>query len=461
MFIRRRRILDELAVEYWLARTYSGSGSWLGRKGVADLALPGGSANPTFCGHSTALNPFGAGVDYCVFPGSSGNYISTPDTAALDLTTAIDYRVWVTADDYTPSGTQCIGAKSNTAAGSRYGWLLNILTTGVLRATLSTNTSQYAHDSTVATAVTDLTDKWLRFTWSTADNVVRFYMSDDGSSWSQLGSDVAGNAAIAAGINANDEPLELGSANGGTANLFSGRIARAVLKSTIDGTTVADFNPNGGTINSTYTSLTGTGDGLTWTINRTTSGRRSAWVGRDWFWFGTDDYLSTPDNANFDFGASVDFTIGVLFRAQQNANAAVQTLVSKRDTATSTEGWSTKVEGTTSTTEFSASVESADAVTTVADATWNNPGTLQTHITTRTAGATGTLNIYTDGVDVGGAAAEPGDTGNALVMSAGRVLTSGSGANFFEGLIGAIAIFRTGLTAAQVVQLDAELRGLG
>ena len=206
--------------------------------------------------------------------------------------------------------------------------------------------------------------------------------------------------------------------------------------------------------------MTLTGDSRTWTLGSSATGLRLAPVTRDAWWLGTDDYFSVADNPLFDFGASQDFTVAALFRAIQDADSLDHVLIAKRDTGTDTEGWMSRVTGSSAANEFTGVVETGNVATAISDATWNTPGQLQTHIFTRTAGATGTLDLYADAVSVGGAGAVAGDLANATALNIGRVLASGVGANYYDGLIYGLAISRTGLTAAQVLTLDTELRSL-
>ena len=52
-------------------------------------------------------------------PGLSGNYLSTPDTAATSVTGDIDIRVKVALDDWTPSATQTLDSEVTTATANR------------------------------------------------------------------------------------------------------------------------------------------------------------------------------------------------------------------------------------------------------------------------------------------------------------------------------------------------------
>jgi len=90
----------------------------------------------------------------------------------------------------------------------------------------------------------------------------------------------------------------------------------------------------------TQTTLTGSG-AETWTINRSSSGRKTAlvggWAGGGSLWlFGTDDYLEVADHADLDFGASDSFTVLAAYRrigTLQNFNTIMMKKTTSGDTS--------------------------------------------------------------------------------------------------------------------------------
>ncbi len=281
--------------------------------------------DPQWLPHSTSQNPFGAGVDYTYFPGIAANYVSTPDTAALDITGDITLVGCIAPTDWTPSAIN--GIVSKAFVSGQYSYFMYLNTDGTIRLSWfsdGTGSTQVTITSTVATGFTDRTARWVAASLDadngSSQNVVKFWTSSDGATWSQLGSTVttAGVASIFSGTS----QLEVGAYVGGTGILFNGSIARAQVYSGVrdfsgtpsGGTLVADFNPDGGTINSTATSLTGTGDGLTWTINRAATGRKTTWVERDRFLFGTDDRFSLAGLTPSWIGTEAPYTVLIAFR---------------------------------------------------------------------------------------------------------------------------------------------------
>lgn len=210
-----------------------------------------------------------------VLPGVSGNYASTPDTTANSITGDIDLRVRVTMTDYTPASIQAFIAKDTEGAGGRsYAFFMN--TDGTLGLIWSEDgTALKTKASTSATSVTDGATKWLRAVLDVDNgavgNDVFFYTSNDGVTWTQLGTTVT-TAATTSIFNSTSVD-EVGSSATGTNKLFIGQIRRAMILNGIAGTIVNDFNPNNAVAGAT------TVNGLTgevWTIN--TSGATKAQI---------------------------------------------------------------------------------------------------------------------------------------------------------------------------------------
>jgi hypothetical protein len=202
-------------------------------------------------------------------PGASGNYVSCPDAAALDITGDIDIRVKVAMDDWTPTSTQMFVAKEDE--GSQRSYWLALQTDGTL-AFYWSSTGAYLDTyaiSTVATGITDGAVKWVRATLDVnngaAGRDIKFWLSDDGVSWTQLGSTVtqAGTTSVFASTTA----LTVGSWSSGSGFNAAGKFYRATVKSGIGGTSVADLDLTTGSgprIRDAYGNL--------WTINGTANG---------------------------------------------------------------------------------------------------------------------------------------------------------------------------------------------
>ena len=204
-----------------------------------------GQWNPAY------LNPFAwydaelgqpKNVGYVQLAGVSGDYISCPDAAALDITGDTEIVVRVAMDDWTPAGETTLVAKRTT---SNFSYQLTTFTSGVLRLTLSSDgTAATTMSSTAAPVVTDGQRLWIKVTWRQSDGRAQFFTAADQdtepSSWTQLGTDVAGFAGSS--IFVGTAPLELGSNRGGSSNLLAGKVYRAIVRNGIGGAIVADFD---------------------------------------------------------------------------------------------------------------------------------------------------------------------------------------------------------------------------
>jgi hypothetical protein len=239
------------------------------------LNLPGASGDYVSTPDSAVLD-VGVPAYYGNFPGASGDYISTPDSAALDVLGDIELIAYAAATVWTPAAAQVLFAKFVYSTPNRsYQIFLN--TNGKL--TLETSydgTNAVSGQSTVAPSITDGSGLWIKANLDVNDGagnrVYNFYTSNDpvittpaSVSWTQLGTTVttAGTTTIFNSI----AGLEIGSDNSGD-NRFAGKIHRAIVKNGIGGTTVADYNANDYVTGSTFVSST---TGETYTLNGATS----------------------------------------------------------------------------------------------------------------------------------------------------------------------------------------------
>lgn len=250
--------------------------------GNARHLLDPGTTRPIYLPYS--------GTKYLYLPGVAGNYASTPDSAANSITGDIDIRVRVALDDWTPAAIQLLVSKYATTGNQRsYRFYVNA--SGNLQFDWSVDgATALQKSSTSATGVSDGAEKFLRVTLDVDNgaggNDVKFFLSDDGVNWTQLGNTVttASTTAIYDGTSI----VEIGS-NAGGLNATAGKIYRAIIKNGIDGTTVVDFNPADASDGASSFSSSATGE--TWTVN--TSGALPAQiVGRASVLFnGTSHYL--------------------------------------------------------------------------------------------------------------------------------------------------------------------------
>jgi uncharacterized protein YneR len=201
---------------------------------------------------------------YIYLPGIAGQYISVPDSAALDITGDIDLRIQVAMDDWTPSSTQVFIAKETT--GSTRSFRFYIASDGKLYLLWSTDGSATTFAaSSVVTGITDGTTKWIRATLSVASNYkVKFFTSDNGTTWIQLGTDVDGVGATSIFSSTSDVSIGTRLLAGGEA--VAGKLYRAQVLDGIDGTTVLDADLTTNVTSATYDQFTAT-TGQLCTIN--------------------------------------------------------------------------------------------------------------------------------------------------------------------------------------------------
>ena len=322
---------------WWIDSAHSGSsGQAIKNLGWGGAALDATAGSTTSADSNDPMYLGWSGVNYVYTPGISGNYLSAPDAAALDITGDIDLRVQVAMDDWTPSGSTTVLSKWASANQS---FSFNVNAGGIFYLYWTTNGSTVnTAIASVANTITDGTIKWIRATLDVdngaSGNDVRFFTSDDGITWTQLGTTIttAGVTSIFSGT-AN---VEISSNSNGTSSFLPAKIYRAQILNGIDGVPVLDVDTSviaSGSATS-FTALTG----QTVTINRSTSGRKTTVVTHPVWLFGTDDYMevnnrwlerttanylylpgvagnyaSAPDSAALDVTGDIDVRFKVAF----------------------------------------------------------------------------------------------------------------------------------------------------
>jgi hypothetical protein len=185
-----------------------------------------------------------ADTQYLRVPGP-GASVSTPDSAALDITGNIDIRVRVALGNWANGHYQPLVEKH----GNYYAYDLAVAPNGTLFAlwgngTGSTNTYAF---STAAVPFAGGSKGWLRTTRVASTGVVTFYTSSDGITWTQLGTTVSTTAGA---LYASTDPLYVGS---GALGYYGtgpiGDIYYVEVRNGINGTVVAspDFTSASGT----------------------------------------------------------------------------------------------------------------------------------------------------------------------------------------------------------------------
>lgn len=298
--VKRKRILRS-AEAAWRASGYSGSGDLLDLTGRGHGAQLGSAAG------SDANDPlFLAPVDtapYLYLPGSSGNYASVPDEAALDITGDIELTIDFESASWAAATTEALLSKWN-AAGTRSYMLRR--ETGNLVLYLSTDGTAISSRA-VAHGLTGSARKTIKAQWRASDGRVQIFVDDV-----QVGTD--GTIAIAS-IFASTTVVAVGDDASQTGSFAAGKVYSAKIYASIDATDNrldVDFTDLT-KYASTRLTLTAV-SGQTVTINRTTSGRKCVVVDRPLFLLGTDDLLLIADHALLDFATTESFTVLIAVR---------------------------------------------------------------------------------------------------------------------------------------------------
>lgn len=141
---------------------------------------------------------------------SSSDNVTTPDSAALDVTGDLEIRGRLGCDDWSPGGSQVIVDKLNPFDATDGGYQLLLNGDGTLLLRWSDGSSFHSEASTVAVRFADIQVGWVRATVDVDDGggnyVVTFYTSTDpinahgDVAWTQLGDAIttAGTTSIAA-----------------------------------------------------------------------------------------------------------------------------------------------------------------------------------------------------------------------------------------------------------------------
>lgn len=286
-------LYDSTCVCHWMARNgvtqSSGAvSSWL-NVAPSNVALNKSLQQTTAANMPTLLmHDGGLAGQYGYTNGVSGNYFSTPDSAAVSITGDLDLRAQIALADWTPATNNRIISKFGTGVTRSY--CLMVTTTGALRASLSSDgsTLNADHTSSATTSFTDGSSGWIRMTFlrdnGAGQYVVTFYTSTDGVNWVQLGTTFSGASFS---ISDNASVLEIGSSDTGTFNVMIGKVSRAQVYSGINGTLAFDFNP------ATYVSGTTFTDSSVNAATITIQGGATVVTISCLYFDGTNDYLKT------------------------------------------------------------------------------------------------------------------------------------------------------------------------
>lgn len=256
--------------------------------GVLDLRL--GSSLVANSNDPKWLGPEASG--YVWLPENYTNFLNCPAGAELQVTGNLDLRARVALDVSPPASQAPIISRY---ASPNLAYQLSLESNGRISLRWSADgTAGFYQQSSVGHGTPAGMPKWYRATLNvnngSSQSEVKFFTSDDGVAWTQLGTTitVAGTTSVYAAAGAVCQSINVG-----------GRLYRLQVLDGIDGTAVLDIDCDAITSGSatTITALTG----QTISIGRSSSGRKSVAMparrngGRACMLLGSDDFLEVQD----------------------------------------------------------------------------------------------------------------------------------------------------------------------
>jgi hypothetical protein len=241
------------------------------------------------------FSPFAAWGD---FPGSSGDYFSTPDSAAADLSGNATVVMYLALDDWTPSTLHTLLSKWDTTDRA---YALDLSTDGKLNFVASsdgTNTT-LNKPCTIALGFSNGTGHWVRGTIDYTAGTVSYYKSDSSPwtpynkiAWELIETISHSDTAMANSA----ETLKIGAQlAGGTTNVSSGKVMRAAVIASTDPTVAPSVDFDARTFTPGVTTATAS-TGEVWTANGNVSIEQN--IPAPWDASGPLGYLSEQAGTN-------------------------------------------------------------------------------------------------------------------------------------------------------------------
>jgi len=393
------------------------------------------------------------GTPYVYLPGGANNYLSVPYIASFQVTN-LDVDACIALDSWTPASAPTISTSSNGSPNRR--WSFSVGTDGKLNIIYSTDgTALTTRTSTVATGLGAGEKKWIRATLladnGSTQNVAKFYLSDDGVTWTQLGSTVT-SAGVATVYKSTSAPFSVDVASG----TMAGKVFRARWRDAIDGNLLVDVDCSYLTSGSATSFVEKSSNAATVTINRSTSGRKSVAVVAPLWLLGTDDWLETRDHPALNFYGNDSFTMMAVVRIWATAVSFGRIVTKGR--AGSEIGYILESSNTSLLPRFD-----------TRDSNGNNP--ISNSLSAQSSGALMTWagirdvnskSIYTQNNTT--RSARVADTSThvntpvALTIGAGRDLTAQTG-SFQDMELMSVAIFRRALSSSEIATLNTYMTG--
>jgi len=207
------------------------------------------------------------GDAYATLPGAAGGYISTPNSAALQITGDIDLAAKITLPNWTASGTKPLIDKFGDDSPRSYNFYLKSGEVVPVFWWSPDGTTQLSRYATAAASPVNGQPMWFRVTLDVDNEAggydLKFYTSSNGTSWTQLGTTIVGASTTA--IAANTSPVRLGM-RGGSSDPWVGSFYKAIIKNGIGSAGKIVASPDLGRAFPVGTTSFKDAEGNTWTV---------------------------------------------------------------------------------------------------------------------------------------------------------------------------------------------------
>ena len=282
-----------------------------------------------------------AGSVYAFLPGLSGNYLSTPDAAPLDIVGNIDIKVNLSLEDWTPTVTNTILSKAGEIGNWSY--FFEVTSTGALQFSWSVNgTNIFTSTSTAILNLQRDEIKWVRVTLDTDNdfdgNETRFFVSDNGTTWTQLGVNITKSGVTS--IFSSTAAINISGYNNGTVQPLEGKVYRVLVLNEIEGTTVFDANIplNVSVAAGNVSSFTST-SGQTVSVNRSGTSYRTQVITYSGYMEAGSEVITSSPLSFLDFTSDESFTIFAAYRPWNNQGTGDVLIGKKKNYTQETWGW--------------------------------------------------------------------------------------------------------------------------
>jgi hypothetical protein len=425
-----RKLLSQAA--FFIDAKESGMGQTATNLGTAGSVLDAQYGSTTGADTNDPLLLEHDGTNYVYFPGVVGNTASTP-AVAYNLTGDVEIIVQTIGIDWSSSARGTIVSS----------WPTGFLFDRFNATSLLFGTSLGGGNNYVVCnhGLSGVTDQWFRLRYNRTAGTVEIASSVNGSTWATLsGTTITTSPGV-------DFPnfVNLLKVGGEAAGLMPCRVPFFELRDGYGGTAVVRYRESDITnwANGALTSFVSS-TGETWTINRSTSGRKSVAVVRDVWLFGTDDFMEVADNDLLDFGASDSFTVVAVARVWGSNDGA---LVAKKTSGALGAGWWTR---RVSATSYQFLVDDGASQVAGNSPVTNTNGTLTAFASIRTASPKELASIANGVMSSAVSDTTTASLANSLALRVGAT-TGGSIYQDME-LLG-VAVFRRALSADEIASI--------